>query len=258
MSRKKILYRPNQNEPFELSRSKVELFLSCPRCFYLDRSEAYRIARPSGPMSYIPTAIDTILKENFHISRDNQEPHPYMTKFDIEAVPFQHSDIKTWQNNRQGIRYHDPNTNLVLFGAIDDCWKKTGSEELFIADYKSTTAAVDPKTKQLKEVNLDEKTAPWKYWYKKQVEFYQWLFRKNNFTVSNTAYFLFCSALYKGVSEFDEKLNFKIDIVAYEGDDAWVENTVNEIKDVLDRDTIPNSNPNCVHCNYASKINHIE
>ena len=132
-----------------------------------------------------------------------------MTKFGIDAVPFQHSDIETWQNNRRGIRYHDPNTNLVLFGAIDDCWKKNNSEELLVADYKSTTASVDPKTNQLKEVNLDEKDAPWKYWYKKQVEFYQWLMRKNNFTVSDTAYFLFCSALYIDVSEFDEKLNFK-------------------------------------------------
>ena len=47
-SRKKTLFIKGQNEPFELSRSKVDLFLQCPRCFYLDRSEKHRISRPSG------------------------------------------------------------------------------------------------------------------------------------------------------------------------------------------------------------------
>ena len=31
----KTLYVRGQNEPFELSRSKVDLFLQCPKCFYL-------------------------------------------------------------------------------------------------------------------------------------------------------------------------------------------------------------------------------
>ena len=63
--RKKKLYTPLQNETFELSRSKIQLFMECPRCFYLDRTEKYRKSRPSGPMSYIPTAIDTLLKNDF-------------------------------------------------------------------------------------------------------------------------------------------------------------------------------------------------
>lgn len=31
------LYDPKSKEPFKLSRSKLELFLECPRCFYIDR-----------------------------------------------------------------------------------------------------------------------------------------------------------------------------------------------------------------------------
>lgn len=41
------LYDPASSAPFALSRSKVELFLDCPRCFYLDRRLG--VARPSGP-----------------------------------------------------------------------------------------------------------------------------------------------------------------------------------------------------------------
>ena len=35
--RSRNIYSPNQEKPFKLSRSKVESFMSCERCFYLDR-----------------------------------------------------------------------------------------------------------------------------------------------------------------------------------------------------------------------------
>lgn len=132
---KKIRYRPNQNEPFPLSRTKVDLFLKCQRCFYLSVVEQYDISTPSGPMSYIPTAIDKILKAEFDIFRNNQEPHPYMVKAGINAVPFQHDNIEDWRNMFKGIRFHDSDTNLILYGVIDDCWRQSESDNLFIVDY---------------------------------------------------------------------------------------------------------------------------
>ncbi len=35
--RTRNLYDPASKEPFRLSRSKIDLFLECARCFYLDR-----------------------------------------------------------------------------------------------------------------------------------------------------------------------------------------------------------------------------
>ena len=35
------LFDQKSKEPFKLSRSKLELFLECPRCFYLDRRRFY-------------------------------------------------------------------------------------------------------------------------------------------------------------------------------------------------------------------------
>ena len=249
MGVKKKLYIAGQNEPFELSRSKVDLFLQCPKCFYLDRSENHRIARPGGPMSYIPTAIDLLLKKEFDIHRQNETVHPYCEDHSLSLIPFKHNDIEEWQNNRKGIRYHHKDTNLVIYGAIDDCWRDNNNV-LHIVDYKSTTASYDPKTLEIKAVNLDEKGAPHKYWYKKQVEIYQWLFSKNNFEVSNTAYFVFASALYKNVEAFDKKLDFKIDIISYDGDHSWMENTIVNIKKTLDSNDIPEGNKNCIHCKY--------
>ena len=136
---KKLRYRPNQNETFPLSRSKVEQFLKCPRCFYLSTIERYDIPTPSGPMSYIPTALDEILKNSHDIYRERQEPTPYMTDRGIEAVPFQHEKMKDWRHKNKGIRYLHETTNLELYGAIDDVWKSRHNDELFLVDYKSTT-----------------------------------------------------------------------------------------------------------------------
>jgi hypothetical protein len=35
--------------------------------------------------------------------------------------------------------------------------------------------------------------APWQISYKRQVEIYQWLFKKNGFDVEDIAYFVYCN-----------------------------------------------------------------
>jgi hypothetical protein len=42
-----IPYKPGQTAPFKVSRSKIELFMQCPRCFWLD--VRLKIKRPDGP-----------------------------------------------------------------------------------------------------------------------------------------------------------------------------------------------------------------
>jgi hypothetical protein len=44
--RTKGLYDSKSLDPFKLSRSKLELFIDCPRCFYLDRKMG--VGRPPG------------------------------------------------------------------------------------------------------------------------------------------------------------------------------------------------------------------
>ena len=54
---------------------------------------------------------------------------------------------------------------------------------------------------------------------------------------------------------FDQKLDFKIDIISYDGDNSWINNTITSIKKVLEGEDIPDSNPNCKFCNYRNSIN---
>jgi CRISPR/Cas system-associated exonuclease Cas4 (RecB family) len=100
-------YQPGQKEPFKVSRSKIELFMQCPRCFWLD--VRLKIKRPSSPPFNINKAIDELFKKEFDVYRAKGEPHPIMTENQIAAIPFAHKDMNTWRENFVGIVHvHTP------------------------------------------------------------------------------------------------------------------------------------------------------
>lgn len=68
------LYNPSSKQPFKLSRSKIDLFLSCPRCFYLDRRLG--VSRPPGFPFALNSAVDALLKQEFDAHRANGTKHP--------------------------------------------------------------------------------------------------------------------------------------------------------------------------------------
>ena len=48
----------------KISRSKIDLFLECPRCFYLDVVK--KIKRPPGFPFNLNNAVDMLLKKEFN------------------------------------------------------------------------------------------------------------------------------------------------------------------------------------------------
>jgi len=132
----KNLFGPASPKPFALSRSKVDLFIECPRCFYLDRRLG--IGRPAGFPFNLNSAVDALLKKEFDAYRQRGEPHPYMRAAGLNAVPHAHPQLDAWRANFQGVRTVHEATRLELFGAIDDLWRDLESGELIVADYKAT------------------------------------------------------------------------------------------------------------------------
>lgn len=219
-----------------LSRSKIDLFLNCPKCFYLDVK--LKVKRPPGFPFTINTEIDRLLKNEFDIHRAKHTSHPLMTIYDINAIPFEHPKMDEWRDSlHRGITYPFPETDLIITGGVDDVWINPAGE-LIIVDYKATA--------KNGEVNLD---ADWQIGYKRQMEIYQWLFRKNGFKVSETGYFVYCNGRTSQES-FDAKLEFDIKLIPYKGNPEWVDNTLKKIWNCLNEDTIPNPNSNCEYCNY--------
>ena len=233
--RTKNLFKPQSEKPFKLSRSKIDLFLQCQRCFYLDRRLG--VGRPPGFPFNLNSAVDALFKKEFDIHRVEETAHPLMEKYGIDAVPFQHEKMDEWRENFKGIHYFHPQTELTISGAIDDIWINP-KEELLIVDYKST--AKDG------EINLD---ADWQIGYKRQMEIYQWLFKQNGFKVSNTGYFVYANGK-KDKEAFDKKLEFDIYVIPYQGNSDWVDKSIIEAKECLSQEEIPQAADDCDYCRY--------
>src|SRR3989339_1314126 len=162
------LFNSEQKNNFKLSRSKLDLYMSCPRCFCLDNRLG--VARPPGYPFALNSAVDYLLKKEFDIHRAKGTKHPLIEKYGIDAQPAAHEDLNIWRENFKGIQYLHKPTNLIITGAIDDLWiNKNG--EYIIVDYKSTS-----KDEDITELNKD-----WQIGYKRQMEIYQWLLRQNGY-----------------------------------------------------------------------------
>jgi CRISPR/Cas system-associated exonuclease Cas4 (RecB family) len=240
----KHLFDPQSKSPFRLSRSKIELFMNCPRCFYLDRRLG--VGQPPGYTFALNSAVDELLKKEFDLYREKQAIHPLMEKYGVNAVPFKHEKLNSWRDAlHAGIEYLHGATNFLLSGGIDDLWVAPDGQ-LFIVDYKSTSKE--------EEVTID---ADWQISYKRQIEIYQWLFRRNAFKVSSTGYFVYCNGL-TDREEFGAKLDFDIKILPYIGDDRWIEGTILDIHNCLMGDIIPASGQDCDFCKYAEGRKSVE
>ena len=236
-------YVPGQKTQFKISRSKIDQFINCPRCFWLDRRMG--IKQPSTAPFNINLAIDLLLKKEFDIYRAKQEPHPYMKAIGLDAVPFQHDKLEDWRHTFTGVQaLHGP-TNLLIFGAVDDLWV-TPKDEVIVVDYKATA-------KEGKITDLGAEGG-WQDTYRRQIEIYQWLLRANGLTVSDTGYFVYANGLLSE-KEFGGVVKFDVNTFPYTGKDGWIEQTLLDLKACLEgeipavgRGAMGNG---CEHCAYA-------
>jgi hypothetical protein len=242
--RRSNLYDSSSVLPFNISRSKIDLFLECPQCFYLDRKLG--IGRPDMPGWSLNSAVDTLLKNEFDILREQKKPHSLMEYYKIEAIPFWHPNLHIWRDDvgkKVGASILHKQTNLNICGIIDDIWQNTKTDELYVVDYKSTSTNG--------EVSLE---GEYKQGYKRQIEVYQWIFRQMGFKVSDIGYFVYANGIKDYGKIFDGKLEFKTSILSYKGDDSWVEPTILDIKNCLNGDVIPDHKTDCKYCCYRKII----
>lgn len=233
-------YMPGQRTAFKVSRSKIELFKQCPRCFWLD--VRLKIKRPDGPPFNINKAIDELFKKEFDRYRAAGEQHPIMLEHELDLLPFAHDKLDDWRENFVGVQYTHQPTNLLVFGAVDDLWV-TPAGEVVVVDYKAT--AKD------KEVSI---SAGWQISYKRQMEVYQWLLRANGFTVHPTGYFVYTNGR-MDLDGFNNRLEFKTKLIPYTGNDEWVEPTLQQMKACMDGEMPPMGESimggECEFCAYA-------
>src|SRR3990167_3089238 len=91
-------YKPGQTAAYKISRSKIDLFVQCPRCFWLDAR--LKISRPKGPPFTLNSAVDTLLKQEFDIHRASGQQHPLQKAYGIDCKPVAHEKLEMWRDRK--------------------------------------------------------------------------------------------------------------------------------------------------------------
>ncbi len=219
-----------------LSRSRVALYMECPCCFY--KTVRWDVKRPDSLPFTLNNAVDTLLKREFDHYRQLQVPHPAVTEKGLGYVPAQTPLIGEWRNPRKGIRYRYEEIGLELYGAVDDVWLNERGQ-LVVVDYKATA-----RQEMVTELNNG-----YHIHYKRQMEFYQWLFAMNGYDVDPVGFFVYCTGRTREPG-LNGALKFDISLIPYTSCWEWVEGVLHGIKGCLERDTLPDPNPNCPYCRY--------
>lgn len=102
-----------------LSPSSLNLFLECPRCFWLQMNE--NIHRPRGIFPSLPGGMDLVIKDYFDKYREKDELPPELQGKIEGKLLHDHVLLNKWRNWRTGLEYTDETLGVTLFGALDDC-----------------------------------------------------------------------------------------------------------------------------------------
>jgi len=237
-------YNPNRNadwnyggSKWKLSRSKIDFYFECPRCFYLDNVLGTK--RPGFPAFTLNIAVDELFKKEFDIHRKAKTAHPIMKEYKVNAIPFEHELMDTWRDPFVGITHTHKETGLTVSGGVDDIWV-TPKKSLIIIDYKATS----------KEGSIDNLgDSQWEQQYMRQLGVYRWLLEMNGFKVETTGYLVYANAD-KSRAEFGNRLEFETTLVPVDATVDWIESTLTDIKTCLDQTELPASGEKCEFCPY--------
>ena len=245
MPRHRGVYEPNRVEPYELSRYRIENFIKCPACFYLQQVKGIKF--PTFPGYNINEATDVLLKRDFDEHRKAGTCHPFLKENGLDyLIPFADDRFESWTDSlhfgAEG-RFNTVHkeTNLKVGGGLDDVWLNTRTRQVHLVDYKSTSQKSPNKV-----ITLDDW---WKDSYKRQMDFYIWVMGRLGVETSEIGYFLYCDGDRFTETQFlhhdHATMQFKTTLIAYKSDLSWIEPTLLKIKHLLDSEKCPDHSEKC-------------
>lgn len=216
---------------FRLSPSSLNIFLECPRCFWLQIMEG--VKRPSGPFPSLPGGMDAVIKVYFDKCRDEGRL-PVELEGKVLGKLFADKELLSrWRNWREGIIFND--SDAVLFGALDDCLVEESSDgDLFIP--------------------LDYKTRGWPRkedshsYYQNQLDTYTLLLQKNGLKTKDIAYLVFYHPLEHREGGL---VRFQIEPVEVKTDPEHAYKVFRDAVSLLQQSKPPASHSDCEFCGYV-------
>ncbi len=220
---------------YKLSPSSLNLFLECPKCFYLQTVK--NIKRPNTAFPSLPSGMDKILKEHFDRFRDKDSFPPELREKECinGCSLFKDKEkLKLWRNNLKGITYLDKESGVILHGAVDNILIK--GKKLIVLDYKTRGFPLKDDTHEH---------------YRAQLDLYNFLLRKNGFETEDFSFLLFYypkEVLETGEVIFDTKL-IEMKVNVKDGEKIF-----KRAVEVLLSDEIPKGLEDCEFCKYLEKF----
>lgn len=158
-----------------LSKSALEKFRSCPRCFYLDKVKG--IKQPEGIRSGLPMGMDRILKAHYDMHRAKGSVPPELDGLvDWKLYGESRISMKDLRNWRKGLAVIIDGVKLST--ALDDMLERDGIPKVF--------AMIDYKTKAKSTDEIDTQ----KY-YGTQADCYDLALNANDYPTTGMAYFAY-------------------------------------------------------------------
>lgn len=209
----------------KLSPSSLNLFLDCPRCFwlYLNRN----IKRPSIPVATITTGLDKVIKEYFNLYR-TKDTLPPVLEGKVSGKLIRNFPNKGW------LEFVDYKIDVKFGGYLDEC--------LDLGD--KFYAALDHKTRGAKPQETHQA-------HQFQMDAYTFLLEQNGFPTKRSAYLVYY--IPKSVNS-EKAIEFEIVASEIKTDPERAKKVFYEAVAIL-KQPIPLANKDCAFCKWMSHLN---
>lgn len=209
----------------KLSPSSLNLFLECPRCFWLYLNKGLK--RPSIPVATITTGLDKVVKEYFNLYRPKGILPPLL-EGKVAGSLMRNFPNKGW------LEFTDTKIGARLGGYLDECLDL--GNNLY--------AALDHKTRGSKPENTHPA-------HQFQMDIYTFLLEQNRFPTKRIAYLVY----YIPKSVVSEKnLEFEIVVSQVKTDPERAEEVFYAALNLLQK-PIPLINNYCDFCKWTETLN---
>lgn len=215
-----------------ISRSKIDLFLECSRCFWLDVKK--NIRRPEGIKgTFIGAKYDPLLKKQFDYYRQMKTVPEFLEKNNLRLYEDK-SEISRW---RHKLFFFHKDHQVYYYGKIDD----------LLVDSQGRAVPFDFKTTLSKERPVYNSE-------KRQLEIYGYLLKKNGLVVASFGYIYIVKIhIDDDFQKKEERELVKVDNLEFEKYDEILK----KLKEVLDSDVSPNPSLTCQFCQYQNSVKEI-
>ncbi len=216
-----------------LSRSQLDLFTACPRCFWL--RNRHGVKQPKSLPFALNNAMDGLLKAEFDEYRAAGTLPPILAECGVQATLFKDTEkLEEWRNNFRGLRWKDPKTGHTLYGAIDDLLEFP-DDSLAVVDYKSSGA---------KEATVYPS-------YQLQMDVYTFLLQRLGYRTAPKAYLAFFIAVKD--DGFKGRLPFRAQLLEISPEPDRVQDLFKQAVALAQSDKEPEPGAECDLCRWHAE-----